>query len=377
MSELQLAKAEVVINGETIPVQFNPVSLQVEITNSINQQGEAGGTNQVSTQSSAKMGLELLFDTSAVGEDVRSRTRPLRAAVRAPQDAESSGGGSSSSGDAGAAFVPPLVTFQWGTFTFAGIAESYRETLDFFSADGVPLRAQVAISLKEQAGEFTALERANPNGAASTSAFEVPSELAGGVGGAAGVALAGGDLRAARAIAGANGEASLRFSAGASLSVQAGVQLREAVSFAGGSAGAGFGAGAGLSAGVGLGIGGGVGLDVGIGAGAAAGFGASAGIGAGAGAGLTIGAGAGAGAAAGAGAGLTIGTGASSPSRSSAPALRFDARRLAKAPPARQLATDAGAGFGIDGRALPAGSAGLRSDVGQGRPLSSRLKFDL
>ena len=243
MSAVQLAKAEVVISGQTIPVQFNPLSLQVEITNSINQQGEAGGTNQVSTQSSAKLGLDLLFDTSAAGEDVRSKTRPLRAAVRAPQDAQ--GGGDSAASDAGAAFVPPLVTFQWGTFTFSGIAESYRETLDFFSADGVPLRAQVAMSLKEQPGEFTALERDNPRGAANPGAFEVPSALGAGIGGAAGVALAGGDLRAARAIAGLNGEASLRFSAGASLSVQGGVQLREAVSFVGGSAGAGVGGGAG------------------------------------------------------------------------------------------------------------------------------------
>lgn len=297
MSAVQLAKAEIVISGETIPVQFNPVSLQVEITNSINQQGEAGGTNQVSTQSSAKLGLDLLFDTSAIGDDVRGKTRPLRAAVRAPQDAQGGGAGGAGGGTAGAAFTPPLVTFQWGTFTFSGIAESCRETLDFFSADGVPLRAQVVMSLKEQPGEFTALERPDPRGASSTSAFEVPSALGGG--GAAGVAGLGGDLRAARAIAGLNGEASLRFSAGASLSLSAGVQLREAVSFSGGAA-----------------IGG------------------------------------------------------------AAPALRFDARRLAPAAPAGQLATDAGAGFAIDGRALPNSAAGLRSDVGQGRPLSSRLRFD-
>ena len=175
MSAAQLAKAEVVISGQTIAVQFNPVSLQVEITNSINQQGEAGGTNQVSTQSSAKLGLDLLFDTSAAGEDVRNKTRPLRAAVRAPAGAQGSSG--SAAPGTGAAFVPPLVTFQWGTFTFSGIAESFRETLDFFSADGVPLRATVAMSLKEQAGEFTALERDNPRGSANTSAFEVPAEL--------------------------------------------------------------------------------------------------------------------------------------------------------------------------------------------------------
>lgn len=322
MSAVQLAKAEIVIGGETIEVQFNPVSLQVEITNSVNQQGESGGTNQVSTQSSAKLGLDLLFDTSAQGEDVRNRTRRLRAAVRAPVGGGGSGSASTGSGNSGsAAFVPPLVTFQWGTFTFSGIAESYRETLDFFSADGVPLRSQVVMSLKEQAGEFTALERANPRGAANPAAFEVPAALAGG--GAADLARRGGDLRAARAIAQMNGEVSLRFAASASLTLKPEVQLREAVAFS---------AAAGVSAGVSGGA------SIGVSAGVSAGVGTS------------------------------------------APSLRFDAQRLSVTPPLRQLATDAQASFGVDGRAVPAAGAGLRSDVGQGRlstpPLSARLTFD-
>lgn len=292
-----LAKAEILIGDDRIEVQFNPVSLQVEITNSTSPQGEGGGTNQISTQSSAKLSLDLAFDTSSTGEDVRNKTRPLRAAVRAPQD---NGGGAA--GNAGAAFVPPRVTFQWGTFSFAGIADSHRETLDFFSSDGVPLRAQVVMSLKEQPNEFAALERPLPAHAANPTAFEVPAQMQG-LGGAAGVARLGGDLRAARAIAGANGEASLRFGSGATLAVSAGVQLREAVGFS-----------------------------------------------------------------------SAVAPGATA--RGSAPALRFDARRLAARPVGRQLATDAGAAFAIDGRALPQSEAGLRSDVGQGRSLAARLRFD-
>lgn len=292
MSAQQLAKAELVIGGETITVQFNPVSLQVEITNSASPQGGSGATTQVATQSSAKMNLELLFDTSSSGEDVRNKTRPLRATVRAPD--QSSG----TSSEAGAAFVPPHIVFQWGTFMFAGIADSYRETLDFFSADGVPLRAQVALALKEQPNEFTALERPNPRGAASANAFQVPSELQG-LSGAAGVASMGGDLRAARAIADANGEVSLRFGGGKTLSVEAGIQLREPVGF--------------------------------------------------------------------------VADGSVSVS---APALRFDASRLTTKQPGNRLATDVGAGFSIDGRALPQSPSGLRSDVGQNKPLSARLRFD-
>ena len=39
--------------------------------------------------------------------------------------------------------------FLWGTFQFVGLVESYNETLDFFSASGVPLRATVSMSLTE------------------------------------------------------------------------------------------------------------------------------------------------------------------------------------------------------------------------------------
>jgi len=151
----------------------------------------------------------------------------------------------------------------------------------------VPLRAQVAMSLKEQPGAFSALEADNPAAAAASRARSGAVELPGG---ASDLAAAGGDLRAARAIASANGEASLRFSASASLAVTGGVQLQAAVGFAGGSA------------------------------------------------------------------------------VPAAPALRFDVARLVNAAPSRALPTDAGASFGIDGRANTQGGAGtgagLRADVG-------------
>lgn len=287
MTAPNVVKAKIVLqrNGQdidTVEVHFNPVSLQVEITNSTSPQSGSGSTTQTATQSSAKLGLDLLFDTTHTGEDVRTITRRLRAAVRAP---DASG---TQSAEASAAFTPPTLRFEWGTFTFTGISDSYRETLDFFSPEGVPLRSTVALALKEQPNEFSALERDNPVAAnasrARSSAFEVP----GGLGGAAGVAGLGGDLRAARAIASMNGEASLRFSVGATLAVGGSVALKAAVSFAGGA-------------------------------------GASA----------------------------------------TAPTLRFDAGRLTLPTPPQQLATDAGAGFSIDGRALPAGAAGLRANVGQ------------
>lgn len=288
MTAPTVAKAKIVLRRggsvlDTVPVQFNPASLQVEISNSTSPQSGSGSTAQTATQTSAKLGLDLLFDTTHSGDDVRSITRRLRAAVRDPQ----------ASGDAPAAgaapYTPPSLRFEWGTFCFNGIADGYRETLDFFSAEGVPLRAQVAMSLKEQPGEFSATEADNPSAAAASRARSGAVELPGGgsgLGGASGLAAAGGDLRAARAIASANGEASLRFSAGATLAVSSGVQLQAAVGFAGGSA------------------------------------------------------------------------------TPAAPALRFDVARLVSAAPSRALPTDAGASFGIDGRATAGTGPGLRADVG-------------
>lgn len=286
MTAPTVAKAKIVLKRggsvlDTLPVQFNPASLQVEISNSTSPQSGTGSTSQTATQTSAKLGLDLLFDTTHSGDDVRSITRRLRAAVRDPD----------ASGDAPAAgaapYTPPSLRFEWGTFCFTGIADGYRETLDFFSAEGVPLRAQVAMSLKEQPGAFSALEADNPAAAAASRARSGAVELPGG---ASDLAAAGGDLRAARAIASANGEASLRFSASASLAVTGGVQLQAAVGFAGGSA------------------------------------------------------------------------------MPAAPVLRFDVARLVSAAPSRALPTDAGASFGIDGRANTQGSAGtgagLRAEVG-------------
>ena len=43
---------------------------------------------------------------------------------------------------------PPAVRFVWGEFRFDGHIEALEETLDFFSPDGRPLRARVALSLR-------------------------------------------------------------------------------------------------------------------------------------------------------------------------------------------------------------------------------------
>ena len=44
---------------------------------------------------------------------------------------------------------PQRCLFVWGSFLFVGIMESLEETVEFFSPEGVPLRATVALKLNE------------------------------------------------------------------------------------------------------------------------------------------------------------------------------------------------------------------------------------
>ena len=50
----------------------------------------------------------------------------------------------------GKQFIPPAVRFVWGSFQFDGIMDGLDENLEFFSAEGKPLRASMTLSLSQQ-----------------------------------------------------------------------------------------------------------------------------------------------------------------------------------------------------------------------------------
>jgi len=70
--------------------------------------------------------------------------------------------------------VPSIVLFEWGAYKFQGMMESYKETLDFFSPNGVPLRASVNITMVEQDKIFTS-GTASTAGDLSGDAVNVPA----------------------------------------------------------------------------------------------------------------------------------------------------------------------------------------------------------
>jgi hypothetical protein len=310
---------------QVVRVHFNPASLQYTVSNTLGPAGQGAGSRQFVSATVAKLTMDLVFDTTAGnlsgdvkgGEDVRSTTDKMAQMLK-PFGGENEK-------------TPPRVEFSWGAYRFVGTVEQYKETLDLFSHDGVPLRAGINLTLSSDAPNFeSASAPASSADQKPNSAMEVP-----GGAGPSGVAAAGGDPRAARAVASANASASLRFGGSASLLVDANVSLGAPAAFASASLS--------LGAGAGVGIGGGIG--VGVGASAGAGIGATAGA---AFAGLRVGAGAGANA-----------------SLPNAQALL----------PAAQVSAGA-TGFAPGGMARGGGAGSLGTDVGAAADLQARIAFD-
>jgi hypothetical protein len=133
-------------------VQFNPDSLKVSFANQIQQPQGSGDQNGPQAQQfvgagSTKLAVTLVFDVT--GEfpagldpvnDVRKLTQKVAYYITPKGDPPNQP----------KKYIPPGARFRWGSFQFDGIMESMEETLDFFSPDGRPLRATVALALTQQ-----------------------------------------------------------------------------------------------------------------------------------------------------------------------------------------------------------------------------------
>ncbi|HEY3706082.1 MAG TPA: hypothetical protein VGL22_13550 [Terracidiphilus sp.] len=335
-------------DGQAVPVHFNPASLVYTVENSTPQQSADPKKRQFAAQFTGKLTMDLQFDTTDTGTDVRKATGKVAAFMQSSAQANSNGKGTGTNKPA-----PPVLSFDWGAYHFQGFMESFKETIDFFSADGIPLRALVSISLARQDQVFDT----GSDTPAAQPASLVPTSANASVGDAT---SKGGDSNATRALAAANGIENPRFTGGASLQVSAGIQLNAPTAFvASASAGAGIGA----SAGAGIGISGGIGLSLSAsaGAGISAGGGFSAGAGISAGGGFGVGAGASAGIGLSAGAGVSLGAGVSaSASGGAGVALTADGGAVFGSRASAGVPATAGAFAGIEiGRASVSTTAQL------------------
>ena len=322
--------------GQATTVHFNPTSLQLSISNTLGASGESGDTKQYVTGSSATLTMELTFDTTDVGTDVRAATQQI-ADFMEPDEQR----------------IPGHILFQWGTFVFQGMVQSYQETIDFFAPSGVPLRAKVNLSMARQEAVFAEDGAGAGSGEGGRDGAVLSLSASAGVTGIS--AMAGvGDV--GRGLGAANGLETLRFTSGP-ISLGASVSLGGPVAFSSGGAGFSMGGGIGISGGVGVGISGGIGLSGGVGVGGS--IGGSIGGSASAGVSATQGAFGGLRA--------TSSTGAPS---------SLNSRTLLPRADSVGLATDHGAQFAVGGRAKVEGSASLNADVGVNASLASKIRFD-
>jgi hypothetical protein len=158
LRELDATLQNVVDETEPVVVQFNPENLKLTFANQV-QQPQSGGatTGQQSRQfvgtGTTKLALQLWFDVTAPPYsdegilDVRELTGKVAYFMQGkPQQGAPHGGGAT----AQTQLVPPGVRFGWGTFQFDGVMDSLDESLEYFSADGKPLRASMSLSLSQQ-----------------------------------------------------------------------------------------------------------------------------------------------------------------------------------------------------------------------------------
>lgn len=289
--------------AKAVTVHFNPESLDITLSNNF-KKSSGDSPTQLVDEATAQLSLELQFDTTHTGVDVRQDTGKIAAFLK-PLDRLVAAGRNQR--------LPPpkVVEFEWGAIAFQGYIDSYSETLEYFSSDGVPLRANVSLSLTQQERSFEPRSRENPE----TGEQEAFSSA--GVGddpfaGNAVEAPISPDAPIDNAAAAANGIENPRMPGTDALALpESGGLGRGPAAFAsaGAGLGAGFGGGIGAGIGGGIGVGGGIGIGAGAGLSAGAGIGVGAGIGAGAGLGLSAGASAGIGLSAGASAGVGLSAG--------------------------------------------------------------------
>ena len=377
----KLAKAQLIsLPGKvSMDVHFNPSSLVYTVENKSPQTSGSPKTRQFVAQFSGKLTMDLQFDTTDTGADVRETTCQVAAFMEPSANATHAADVANKKNPPKPVHAPPVLMFKWGSYEFMGIMDSFKETIDFFSAEGVALRALVSIGLSRQDQVF---DDAAEFSAASTSGSLVPTSSQAN---AQDLSTMGGDPRAARQLASDNGLESMRFTGGMPLQVNATAQLNPPAGFisasasASASAGAsgGLGASAGASGGIGIGGGG-----LGIGASAGGGIGASAGISGSASLGITGGAGiSGGGVVFGskASAGISATSGAFAGLQSGRATIsataQLDPLKMMPATIGADVSTGAGASFSLGGSANVSASAGLSADVGAKFRFSDRLKF--
>lgn len=165
---------EALETGRVVPVQFNPETLSVAFSNKSAGGDQRGGSAiQFVGQGETKLNFEIYFDVTAPAPngsdetDVRKLTEKVVKFIQPEPSGEED------------KFVPPGIRFIWGTFLFDGIVESIDESLEFFSPEGKPLRAKIAINISKQQIQFQFGQQGSPGLGGAPSPGTQPLSTAG------------------------------------------------------------------------------------------------------------------------------------------------------------------------------------------------------
>ncbi|MEU9455125.1 LysM peptidoglycan-binding domain-containing protein [Streptomyces sp. NPDC048277] len=161
-----------------VTVDFDPASLQLTYTptgvtgaNAVISSGTWSKFAAQQTGQSTTLSVDLTFDTTATGKSVADRTQPI-VALTLPAVSRGS-----------AAPARRVARFSWGGFVFYGAVQTLTQTIDFFSAAGIPLRASVRMTLSD-------VKQPDPATAQPPQATPVPFGAAAGTGAAPATAAA-------------------------------------------------------------------------------------------------------------------------------------------------------------------------------------------
>lgn len=122
-------------DGNEIFLQFNPSSYAVEHSNEFSEKklmGSKGIVNQFTGSKTSDLSLELMFDSTSIGKDVRELIEPLYKIVNIDNTLH----------------APPPCKFVWEKFTFDGIVSAFKKEFTFFLANGRPARVKISMTLK-------------------------------------------------------------------------------------------------------------------------------------------------------------------------------------------------------------------------------------
>lgn len=281
-----LAKAHLqALSGDASPrvlnefdVQFNPATLQLKLGSSLEGGATQGAqARQHLGRAASTLSFELHFDTADEGSDgaprsVREKTAQIEQFVL-PQGREEG------------QEAPPRVKFHWGDLIITGVVESLTLDMDFFSPEGIPLRAKMGVTIKEQDPRFELPEAGTP-GPLPARAGGAPG-TAGSGGARSAAALAGESAAGFAARMGLDAAAWRGLSGGleGTLSLEAGAEIGFSAEL---SASAGLGASVGVEAGAGASLEASFGLSASAGASLGASLGGSASLSAGASLGASV-----------------------------------------------------------------------------------------